>query len=222
MVHGAHSHITDPDQARKNMAIYYGMTSFMDREIGRIVDALDRFGLADNTIVIFTTDHGHFLGQHGLWYKAIHHYEDLIKLPFIVRWPGQVAAGAVSPAIQNLVDLAPTFLAAAGIDIPGVMTGVSQLETWRGGEPARTWSVTENHFGDNYFHLRTYVNGRYKLTVYRNHDHGEIFDLQEDPAEIRNLWDDPGAGDLKTKLLLEFMQATLESEPVRMPRIAGA
>lgn len=222
MVHGSHSHLTDPDRAKKNMAIYYGMTSFMDEEIGKILDALDRLDLAENTIVVFTTDHGHFLGQHGLWHKAIHHYEDLIKLPYIVRWPGNVPAGKVSSGIQNLVDLAPTFLDAAGVEVPGLMTGVSQLETWRGGEAARSWSVTENHFGDNYFHMRTYVNERYKITVYRNHDHGELFDLQKDPGEINNLWDEPDARSVKAELLLEFMQATLRSEPVRMPRIAGA
>lgn len=221
-VHGAHSHLKDREEIKKDMAVYYGMTSFMDREIGRILDALDRLGFAEDTLVVFTTDHGHFLGQHGLLYKAIHHYEDLIKLPFLVRWPGQAPAGRVSSDIQNLVDLAPTFLRAAGLEAPGVMTGVNQLETWRGGEPARKWSVTENHFGLNYFHMRTYVDERYKITVYLNGEDGELFDLEQDPGEINNLWHDPTARELKGELLHRFMQATLASEPMRMPRIAGA
>ncbi|MFP4054682.1 MAG: sulfatase [Phycisphaerae bacterium] len=221
-IHGGHSHAHDVEQLKKNMAIYYGMTSFMDAQIGRILDRLEELGQADNTIIVFTTDHGHFLGQHGLTAKAIHHYEDLLRVPFIVKWPGHTPAAAVSDSIQNLVDLAPTFLAAAGLDVSGSMTGVDQRNAWAGGEPAREWSVTENHHGNDVCHLRTYVNQRYKITVYKKWDDGELFDLQEDPGEVRNLWHDPDSRELKAALLLEFMQATLASEPVRMPRIAGA
>lgn len=92
------------------MGVYYGMISLMDKYIGKILDKLDELGLADSTIVVFTTDHGHFFGQHGLQAKGGFHYEDLIKLPFIVRYPGHVPAGQQCNAIQSLVDLAPTFL----------------------------------------------------------------------------------------------------------------
>jgi len=221
-IHGGHSHLVDRGELQKDMATYYGMISFLDEEIGRILDSLDRLGLAGNTLLVFTTDHGHFLGQHGLIAKAIHHYEDLLRLPFIVRWPGRVQAGATSDAIQNLVDLAPTFLAATGLEVPGIMTGVDQLATWCGGEAARAWSITENRHTRTNFHMRTYVNRRYKITVYRKWDDGELWDLQEDPGEINNLWHDPGAVGLKCQLLREFMQATIQCEPTRMPRIAGA
>lgn len=221
-VHGAHSHLHDRSELQKDMAIYYGMVSFMDQEIGRILDALDRLGLAEDTIVVFTTDHGHFLGQHGLVAKCIHHYEDLLRIPFIVRWPGRAPAGAVSQALQNLVDLAPTFLAAAGLDVPGVMTGVNQAACWQGGTPARRWSITENRHTLTTMHMRTYVSERYKLTVYRSGLDGELFDLKEDPGEVRNLWHDPAAAELKGRLLLEFMQAILETEPAPMPRITHA
>ena len=221
-IHGGHCHLRDADELRKDMACYYGMVSFMDQEIGRTLDCLDRLGLADNTLVVFTTDHGHYLGQHGLIAKAIHHYEDLLRLPFVVRYPGRVPPGQASQAIQNLVDLAPTFLTAAGLDVPGVMTGVNQLDTWCGGEPARTGSITENHHGTRHFHMRTYVTARYKITVYRDGSDGELFDLQADPGEVRNLWHDPASKDLKAEMLHEFLQATLRAEPMRMPRIAGA
>ena len=221
-IHGGCVHRgDDQEKLRKDMACYYGMTSFMDHHIGRILDHLDKTGQADNTIVVFTTDHGHFIGQHGLTEKAIHHYEDLLKIPFIVRMP-EGPTGDVSSAIQNLVDLAPTFLAAAGVDKLPAMTGVSQLETWAGGEDARTGSITENHHGTHGFHMRTYVNARYKITVYRDGDQGELFDLQEDPGEINNLWADADSQNLKRDMLHEFMQATLQSEPMRMPRISGA
>ena len=221
-IHGGHCHLRDPQELRKDVACYYGMVSFMDQQIGGMLDCLDRLGIADSTLVVFTTDHGHFLGQHGLIAKAIHHYEDLLRLPFVVRLPGQVPAGQTSQAIQNLVDLAPTFLTAAGLDVTGTMTGVNQLDAWRGCPPARTWSITENHHGTRCFHLRTYVNQRYKITVYRDGADGELFDLADDAGEVRNLWHDPAARQLKAELLHEFLQATLQGEPMRMPRIAGA
>jgi len=221
-IHGGHRHGYDVGRLKRDMAVYYGMVSFMDQQIGVILDAVDRLGLAEDTLVVFTTDHGHFLGQHGLTAKCIHHYEDLLRLPFVVRWPGHVPAAGPSEAIQNLVDLAPTFLSAAGVEVPGVMTGVDQLPTWCGGDPVRTWSITENHHGTRCFHLRTYVNRRYKITVYRDGADGELFDLADDPGEVHNLWHDPAAAELKSRLLHEFLQATLQSEPIRMPRIAGA
>jgi len=221
-IHGGRSHLHDPEDMKKNMAVYYGMVSFMDQQIGRTLEALERLGIADDTIVVFTTDHGHFLGQHGLIAKAIHMYEDLLRLPFIVRWPGQVPAGQVSHALQNLVDLPSTFLSAAGMGVPGVMTGVNQLPTWTGGEAVRTWSVTENRHTRTKMHMRSYVNDRYKITVYRNGEDGELFDLQEDPGEVNNLWRDPEAAEVKSRLLHEFVQATLQYEPTRMPRIATA
>ena len=103
---------------QEDMAIYYGMVSFMDQQIGHMLAAVDRLGVADDTLLIFTTDHGHFLGQHGLIAKGAFHYEDLLRLPFIVRWPGHVLAGATNEALTALIDLAPTFLSAAGIPVP--------------------------------------------------------------------------------------------------------
>jgi uncharacterized sulfatase len=128
----------------------------------------------------------------------------------------------VSQALQNLVDLAPTFAGAAGLAIPGAMTGVDQSPAWTGGPAVRRYSITENHHGTRRCHMRSYVEERYKITVYRAMDAGELFDLRDDPYERHNLWDDPASQYLKRDLLLRFMQATLETEPMRMPRIAGA
>jgi len=221
-IHGFHSHLHDEEELKKNIAIYYGMISLMDSQIGRILEALDRLGVAGETLVVFTTDHGHFLGQHGLIAKGAFHYEDMIRVPFIVRWPGKAPAGEVSQALQSLVDLAPTFLAAAGREIPGVMTGVNQLPAWCEGRPVRDHAIVENRHTFKNVHHRTYVEDRYKITVYRQGEDGELFDLVEDPSEINNLWHDPQAAELKCRLLQRFLQATLAAEPTRMPRIAGA
>lgn len=221
-IHGRGCHLRDVEELKKDMACYYGMTSLMDREIGRVLTRLDELGMAENTLVVFTTDHGHFLGQHGLTAKAIHHYEDLLRIPFLVRWPGQVPAGAVSDSLQNLVDLPTTFLAAAGAAVPHHYVGLDQRSTWAGEEAVRTGSITENHHGTTICNIRTYVNQRYKITVYAQWDDGELFDLQEDPGEVNNLWHEPAAAELKQQLLLEFIQETMKSDSLPMPRIANA
>lgn len=223
-IHGFHSHLVDDEQARRDMATYYGMTSFMDEQIGRILDGLDERGLSENTLVVFTTDHGHFLGQHGLWHKGAFHYEDLLKLPFIVRWPGgQVPADAESEALQSLVDLAPTFLSACGLDVPVHMQGVNQLEVWKGEQKSvRDEVLVEFHHHPTKVHLRTFINARYKLTIYRDHLYGELFDLEADPEERRNLWDAPECAALKNELFRQFLYADLRREPMRFPRIAMA
>ncbi len=221
--HGFQCHLHDPEDLKKDMAIYYGMISFMDQQIGRILDALDRLGVADNTIVVFTTDHGHYLGQHGLIAKGAFHYEDGIKLPFLARWPGRVAAGATCDAIQGLIDLAPTFLTAAGVDVPGQMQGVNQLDVWTGqSEKARDHEICEFRHQPTAVHLRTLITERYKMTVYRGREYGELFDLREDPGEVRNLWNDPESASVKAELLRQFMDAELKREPTRYQRIAGA
>lgn len=221
--HGFHSHLTEDAMARRNMAVYYGMISFMDQQIGRILDCLDEQGIADNTLVVFTTDHGHFLGQHGLWHKGAFHYEDLLRLPFIVRYPGQVPAGATCDAMQSLVDLAPTFLSAAGATVPGLMQGVIQLDVWRGAQQcARTDAIVEFRHQPTAVHLRTYITERYKLTLYRGHDYGELFDLETDPNERRNLWNDAGHAAIKSRLFEQLAQAELRREPLRLPRVAHA
>lgn len=220
-IHGYQSHsLLSPDERKKLVATYYGMISCMDKYIGKILNKLDELGLADNTIVVFTTDHGHFFGQHGLQYKGGFHYEDLIKLPFIVRYPAHVPEGRVSPAIQSLVDLAPTFLSLSGIPIPPAMTGVDQSEVWFGTQlEARDHAICEFRHEPTTIHQKTYVDERYKITVYYNQTYGEIFDLQEDSEELNNLWDEPQYAVLKSELLLKYVWAELGKESMPMPRI---
>ncbi|WP_407267932.1 sulfatase [Radiobacillus sp. PE A8.2] len=223
-IHGYHSHRNITEKDRKQLvSTYYGMISMMDKYIGKILDKLDALGLTENTIVIFTTDHGHFYGQHGLQYKGGFHYEDLIKLPFIVRYPNHVPAGKVSNALQSLVDLAPTFLSFAGQEIPVQMTGIDQKEVWLGNqEKVRDHAICEFRHEPTTIHQKTYVDERYKITVYYNHTYGEIFDLQVDPNELNNLWDSALHSQLKQELLLKYIWAELGKESLHMPRICHA
>ncbi|MFP4028024.1 MAG: sulfatase-like hydrolase/transferase [Candidatus Brocadiia bacterium] len=221
--HGFRSHVHDRETLKQDMAVYYGMISFMDREIGRVLNALDRLGIAEDTLVVFTTDHGHLLGHHGLVAKGAFHYEDLVKIPMLARYPGCIPAGAVVSALQSQVDLPVTFLEACGIEAPGYMQGTDQLDVWAGEkDSARNHVMVENRHQPTAIHLRTYVDERYKITVYRDESYGELFDLQEDPEEHSNLWHDPEYTELKAEVLHRFANAELVREPTRMPRIAVA
>lgn len=221
--HGMHSQLFDKKEMAKNVAVYYGMVSLMDKYIGQILNKLDELGLTENTLVVFTTDHGHFLGHHGLNAKGPFHYEDMIRLPFIVRWPGHTQAGERSGALQSLVDLAPTFLSAAGVNIARTMTGVDQSYVWSGqSESARDHIIVENRHEPTTIHVKTYVDERYKLTIYYNRPYGELFDLAEDPGEVNNLWSDPERAQIKADLVMKLLFAEMGKEPLWMPRLWGA
>ena len=222
-LHGFRSHLRDPEDLAKDIAVYYGMISLMDKQIGLILDKLDATGEADNTLVVFTSDHGHFYGQHGLTAKGAFQYEDAIRVPFLAKHPGCIPAGESSESIQSLVDLAPTFLSTAGIPIPGAMSGIDQTEVWRGEtECVRDHALCEHRHTKSTVHLKTYVDKRYKLTTYFGRDYGQLFDLESDPDEFHNLWDDPTSQSLKSDIFQKLIHAEMGKEPMWMPRISGA
>lgn len=222
-LHGVHSHLHDEAELKKDVAVYYGMVSLMDKYIGKILNKLDELKLAEDTLVIFTTDHGHFFGQHGLIAKGPFMYDDLIRVPFIVRYPGRVPGGRVSAAMQSLVDFVPTILDYCGIKEPDGLSGVSQRSVWNGeAEQVRSHIICEHNHERGSVDLRTYVDERYKLTLYLGMDCGDLYDLQNDPDEVHNLWPEPEYKNLKAELMFRFLQAEMEREPKFMRRIAGA
>jgi uncharacterized sulfatase len=222
-LHGCHSHLHDQKDLAKDIAVYYGMISLMDKQIGVILDKLDALGITDNTVVVFTTDHGHFIGQHGLTAKGPFHYEDAIKVPFIASCPGRIPENHHSAALQSLVDLPETFLSLCDIPVPRCMTGIDQSRVWCGEqETIRKHVIVENRHEPTTIHMKTLVNERYKLTVYYNREYGELYDLEKDPEEMINLWGIPDYQELKNALILELLYAEMGKEPLWMPRIASA
>ncbi|MDE2820907.1 MAG: sulfatase-like hydrolase/transferase [Chloroflexota bacterium] len=208
--HGFHSHLHDRHDLAKDIACYYGMISCMDKYIGQIIDHLDELGLAEDTLVVFTSDHGHYFGQHGLIAKGAFHYDDGIRVPMIARLPGKIPAGHISHNLQSLVDYAPTFLSYCGIDIPEEMTGVDQRAVWNGDESsAREHVMVENRHQPTTLHLKTYIDDRYKLTLYFNRDYGEIYDLRDDPGEVANLYADEV---LRARLTEAMLRAEMRKE----------
>ncbi len=222
-IHGCHSHLQAEAELRKDVALYYAMVTYMDEHIGRLLDKLDELGITNDTLVVFTTDHGHYYGQHGLIRKGPFHYEDGIKVPFIASMPGTIACDERSDALVSLVDLVPTMLECVNIPVPIQMTGISQWPVFNGSQKSvRSWIICENRHERNNLNMRTYVDERYKLTVYQDRPFGDLYDLQTDPLELENLWDNPKYANLKLELYQKYVSAELSKEVVSMPRIKQA
>jgi uncharacterized sulfatase len=222
-IHGAGCHVRSREVKAKHIATMYGMMTMLDTYVGKIIDQLDELGLAESTLVCFTSDHGDFWGQHGLTQKAIHHYEDLLRVPLLVSMPGTVPAGVISDSLQSTVDVAQSFLSVAGLPVPRTMAGVDEKPVWFGEVPTiRDHVIVENQHQPTTMNMRTYIDDRYKMTVHYNREYGEIYDLKEDPGELRNLWNLPEYASLKTELLLKFLYGEMAKAPRPMPRIGGA
>ena len=129
---GADYAAVSDNAARVGRAYYHTLVRMIDTQVGRIMAALDRHGMADNTVVVFTSDHGELLGDHGLWMKGPFHYEQLVRVPLIIRWPAGIQGGQRLDAITSLIDIAPTCLEAAGLPGSDRMDGRNMLPTLRG------------------------------------------------------------------------------------------
>ncbi len=220
-IHGFHSH--KREDLAKDIAIYYGMISMLDKYVGKIVRALDDLGLSDNTLLVFTSDHGHLFGQHGMTAKGPFHYEDLLRVPFIARCPSVIPRGESCNSLISLVDLPTTFLNWAEIEVPNSMVGKNQMPVFsKDVDSVRNEVIVENRQEYTTVHLKTLVTERFKLTVYFNQSYGELFDLLEDPKELRNLWDCNSCEDLKITLINRLLFAEMDKEPIWMPRVSGA
>ena len=205
--------------AQHKIAAYYAMIELIDDNVGRMLAALERTGQADNTLVIFTSDHGEMLGDHGLLLKGCRFYEGLVHVPLILRWPGQIPAGVTTDALVELTDLAPTLLDAAGSHVPGHMAGRSLLPLLRGTTTEHRDAVRCEYYealsmapGDRagWSNSRATMirDRRYKLAVYHGHPVGELFDLEQDPHEHDNLWDSPPHAEIRFDLLRRCFDAT--------------
>lgn len=213
---------------RKVKAAYYAMIELLDDQFGRLVDHLDATGQLKNTLIIFHSDHGEQLGDHGLLYKGCRFFEGLVHVPLIMCWQGQIQSNRISNALVELVDLAPTVLEAAGIEIPYYMQGKSLMPLLRG--EADLDSHKESvvcEFNDSLgsaresrpTHATMRFDGRYKTVVYHDHDLGELFDLKNDPGEFDNLWDDPSSQELRNQLVLKHLDAVMATSSAGIERV---
>jgi arylsulfatase A-like enzyme len=214
-------------------ALYYAMIALIDDQFARILDFLDQTGQRENTAIIFTSDHGETLGDHGLLFKGCRFYEGLVRVPLILSWPGQIQTGLRSDALVELIDKSATLLELAGVPKQEHVQGRSLLPIARGEVSpdhhrdfvrSEYYDALDSHFvaGDGNGTFGTmYRNRRYKLCVYHGHGLGELYDLEADPWEFDNLWDSPQHQTLKLELLqASYDQSMLQTINVGTRRIA--
>lgn len=189
---------------QRYMQDYLGSIAAVDEGVGKVLDYLDENGLAENTIVVYTSDQGFYLGEHG-WFDKRFIYDESFKTPLMVRWPGVIAPESVNTQMVQNLDFAPTFLAAAGVDIPSDIQGENLIPLWQG--------KTENFRNAVYYHYYEYpsvhmvkrhygiVTEDYKLAhFYYDVDEWELYDRKKDPQELKNVVAEPEYAKVVTKL----------------------
>jgi arylsulfatase A-like enzyme len=189
---------------QRYMQDYLATVQSVDDSVGRVLALLDESGLARNTMVIYTSDQGFFLGDHGLFDKRFM-YEESIRMPFLVRWPAGITPGSRADALALNVDFAPTFLDVAGVPAPAEMQGRSLLPVLSGRTPSdwrtamyyRYYHDPGDHNTRAHYGVRTRT---HKLIHFWKKDQWELFDLVNDPYELHNLYGEPGQESLVTQL----------------------
>ncbi|HEU5316152.1 MAG TPA: sulfatase-like hydrolase/transferase, partial [Chloroflexota bacterium] len=224
----AYSHGTVWDQWRKSMAVYWGYITWLDELIGRVLGRLESLGLAENTIVMMTTDHGEMMGAHGLFQKSCM-YEESLRVPCLVRAPGMVPAGRRVDAPVSHVDFAPTLLSLCGLSVEGTRAIEPQgrdLSAWLTGDeappPANRGATddpaagavfceyTPHSEGERMTDIRCAAGPRFKYAWNRD-DVPELYDTWTDPAELHNLAASPSHAAIRSRLhgaLVEWMRRT--------------
>ncbi len=176
----------------------------VDDGVGEVLDYLDKSGLARNTIVVYTSDQGFYLGEHG-WFDKRFMYEESLRTPLIIRYPAEIPAGSINNDLVLNLDFAPTFLDYAGAEVPADMQGASfrQLAAgkrveWRDAIYYHYYEFPAEHMVKRHYGVRT---DRYKLIhFYYDIDEWELYDLQEDPGEMKNVYGDPQYADVRAVL----------------------
>ena len=205
--------MTDYDH-RMLRAAYWAMCDQIDDQVGRLLDYLEQSGQLENTIVIYMSDHGENLGDHGMYLKGAYFYENNVNVPLIISWPGVIDGGRVSDSLVELTDIAPTLCEAAGIPVEEGMQGKSLWPMLTGDAPLdfHRSSVYSEYYNSNLNHRDPFAyctmvtDGEWKLVKVhpRNGEHtvlGELYDLKNDPTETCNRYHDPDYAEVKIRML---------------------
>jgi arylsulfatase A-like enzyme len=219
---------TDPQEFNGKLyqAQYWAMVELIDENVGQMMTALEATGQRENTIVIFTSDHGDMTGDHGLRLKGCRFYEALVRVPLIISWPEKFQSGLRTEALVELTDLVPTLLEATDQTISDRIQGRS------------LWPILTGEKDPNYHHdfvrseyyqalpktpsYATMIRDRrYKLVNYHGHQLGELFDLERDPHEFDNCWDDPNYADIRFHLMKQNFDALAAAVDIGTLRLSG-
>ncbi len=199
------------DEARAIIALTYGMITMIDDAIGRVLQQLEDTGLADNTVVIFTTDHGDYMGDHGLMLKLLLHYQGVIRVPFIWHDPTHPTDGVAVDDLASSIDISATILARAGIQPFNGLQGRDLFAS----DPAEAVIVEEDSQRlmtgfDKPQRVRTVVTDQYRMSLRQGENWGELYDLHADPAEVENLFDDPSSAQIRATLTETMLRRMIE------------
>ncbi|MBM3786758.1 MAG: DUF4976 domain-containing protein [Acidobacteria bacterium] len=219
------SQAKDPSTYASQMlkAAYYAQIEFVDDAFGKVMDAIRDTGQLDNTLVVFLSDHGETLGDHGLTHKGCRFYEGLVHVPLIVSWPAKFKRGLRSKALVELTDIVPTILDSLGLRQPWYLHGRS-LKPLLEGNSVKHRDFVRSEYHDaldlpDHSHANMLRNERYKLVHYHGHSLGELYDLERDPHEFTNLWDDPRHSALKMDLTKQLFDAVMAASDEGQPRV---
>ena len=206
------------EQLREIIANTYGQVALIDHNVGRILDTLDEMGIADNTIVIYISDHGDWLGDHGLILKGPMHYDGLLKVPMIVRGPDIPKGKRVDEPVSTL-DLGPTFFDYGQANPLQTQHGESLRPLIETDEASREfalneWELLPTRAGVG-LSLRTVRTKTHKLTIDMQSGAGELYDLENDPHECTNLFDDPLQDDIKSLLMRYINSRPDDAGPIK-------
>jgi arylsulfatase A-like enzyme len=189
-------------EVREAIRHFWAYCTYLDDLFGRLLDALERTGQADDTLVLYCADHGDYCGEHGLFAKGIPCFRGAYHVPAVVRWPSAVAEpGRRVDALVSLADFAPTFLEIAGVQTERHLTGASLVPFLRGDGPFdwRDEMHTQCNGVELYYTQRSVMTAESKY-VFNGFDQDELYDLRHDPHEMRNLASDPAYEVLKRNM----------------------
>jgi len=210
------------------MEDYLACIAAVDKSVGEVLDYLQKNGLDKNTIVVYTSDQGFYLGEHG-WFDKRWMFEESLKTPLLIEWPGVVKPGSVSNEMVSNLDFAETFIEAAGADIPSQMQGLSFLPVLKGQKQDKPrkehyyhyYESPSEHYVPRHYGITT---DRYKLihfyfNIYNNIDDWELFDLEKDPNELVDVYNDPQYSSVRDSLhgeLRKLMSKYKDSDSLSM------
>ena len=189
------------DEARAIIALTYGMITMIDDAVGSVLQQLEDLGLAEDTVVIFTTDHGDYMGDHGLMLKLLLHYQGIVRVPFIWHDPMRPTGGQLDSGLGSSIDIAATILARAGIQPYNGIQGRDLLSS----SPPEAVIVEEDSQRvmtgfDRPQRVRTIITDQYRISLREGEDWNELYDLSSDPGEVENLYDEPAAMSVRHEL----------------------
>lgn len=229
-------------EIRQMIATYYGMVTCLDQAVGRVLGKLEDLGIQDETIVVYTSDHGDYMGDHGLARKSWHFYDSLIHVPFILRWPGTIRPQRIDRTMAENVDLLPTLLELVGLPTPPGCQGVSAVACLEGraetikdsvfacagnpGQEATAKSVEEWRAANDTTSPVLWSIGavqgcmirtlEWKLSYYVD-GQGELYDLDNDPEELHNLYGRPETAGVQSELMRQLLSARMRADDPRPP-----